>query len=128
MSHWCPCFSNCCSWSSGSQVLGFTTISPSDDFSFILGCDGSSSLTFPSSLPSVWHLSQTQPNPIFTGEKMLYLKTSSSIGLSCYKRRETRLCPCRPQPIRPTLPFKIIYINIVALWLHWHSMILKPAQ
>ena len=26
------------------------------------------------------------------------------------------------------LPFKIIYTNIVALWLHRHSVILQPAQ
>ena len=31
---------------------------------------------------------------------------------------ETRLNPCRPQPIRSPLPFKIIYSNIVELSLY----------
>ena len=32
------------------------------------------------------------------------------------KRTETKLYPCRPQPVRYPLPFKILYTYIVDLW------------
>ena len=47
--------------------------------------------------------------------KMFYLKKHSYIGFT-FKRTEKRLYPCRPQPVRHPLPFKMIYTYIVDLW------------
>ena len=41
------------------------------------------------------------------------------------KRTETRLYPCRPQPVRHPLTFEILHTYIVDLWLHRYSVIFK---
>ena len=51
-------------------------------------------------------------------EKLFYLKATNC----------TRQYSCRPQVVRSPLLFKIIYTNIVDLWLHRHSVILNSAQ
>ena len=60
--------------------------------------------------------------------KNILFKNNQLYWIDLFKGTETRLYPCRPQPVTHHLPFKILYTNIAALWLHRHSMISKPAQ
>ena len=45
--------------------------------------------------------------------------------IDLFKKNGSRTVPMYTTTIKS--PFKIIYTNIVALWLHRHSVILKPA-
>ena len=73
----------------------------------------------------------TTATTIITVKAKIYIFKNKQL-LDCSIKNETKqkrkLSPCRPQPGRLPLPFNIIYNNIVALWLHRHSMILKPVQ
>ena len=45
---------------------------------------------------------------------MFYLKNKRQpCWIDLYKRKETKLHPCRPQPVRHPLPFIIIHTNVV---------------
>ena len=50
---------------------------------------------------------------ILDTNKNVLFKNSWLYWINLLKRMETRLYPRRPQPVRPSLPFKIIYTNIV---------------
>ena len=76
----------------------------------------------------LWHVCES--GAVFVFAEFLYIFLSTYIFI-CLKTThqlywitlliksiETRLCPCRPQPAGPPLPFKIM--------LHRHSVILKP--